>query len=253
MARLDAADRQGALKVMGKLFEELAAATNASGKNIKRENNDDKDKKYLLTNQYTRKESVRLKPGQDSLFTTFNNLVVAGALKRAFDLDLETTDGKVKFGSLTKPTEGANYGNVAEGVFAAALAARFSMGRNKVMTSADDVYRMIGKINPTSMPGRTSQKAVFVTEAPNFGIPLKDKITTTITLAKVNMDFLKNPQNTEALRDYVIASLTYANRESVREWVKTIYTNGRQDRVEIDADGVTNEKTSKIDVCLNKT
>ena len=62
MARLDAADRQGALKVMGKLFEELAAATNASGKDIKRENNADKDKKYILTNQYSRKESVRLKP-----------------------------------------------------------------------------------------------------------------------------------------------------------------------------------------------
>ena len=58
-------------------------------KDIKRENNTDKDKKYLLTNQYTRKESDRLNPGQDSLFTTFNNLVVAGALKRAFDLDLD--------------------------------------------------------------------------------------------------------------------------------------------------------------------
>ena len=91
MARLDAADRQGALKVMGKLFEELAAATNASGKDIKRENNADKDKKYILTNQYSRKESVRLKPGQDSLFTRFNNLVVAGALKDAYNLDLETT------------------------------------------------------------------------------------------------------------------------------------------------------------------
>ena len=46
MARLDAADRQGVLKVMGKLFEELAAATNASGKDIKRENNEKKDKQY---------------------------------------------------------------------------------------------------------------------------------------------------------------------------------------------------------------
>ena len=60
MARLDAADRQGVLKVMGKLFEELAAATNASGKDIKRENNEKKDEQYQLTNQYTRKQSVRL-------------------------------------------------------------------------------------------------------------------------------------------------------------------------------------------------
>ena len=67
------------------------------------------------------------------------------------------------------------------------------------------------------------------------------------------MDFLRNPQNTEALRDYVLASLTYANRESVREWVKTIYTNGRRDEVEIDADGVTNESSSKIDVKVSIT
>ena len=72
MARLDAADRQGALKVMGKLFEELAAATNASGKDIKRENNTDKDKKYLLTNQYTRKESVRLKPAGLKVYFSFH-------------------------------------------------------------------------------------------------------------------------------------------------------------------------------------
>jgi len=253
MARLDGADRQGVLKVMVKLVEELAAASNASGKDVKRENNQKKDEKYQLTSQYTNKQSVRLKPGQDNLFTTFNDLVVAGSLKRAFDLDLETTDGKIKFGSLKKPSEGANYGNVAEGVFAAALAARFSKGRYKMMTSADDVYTMIGKISPTSMPGRTSQKAVFQVEAPNFGTSLTDIITTTITLAKVNMDFLKNPSNKEALREYVNASLTYANRESVRDWVKTIYTNGRQDRVEIDADGVTNEKTSKIDVKVSIT
>ena len=253
MARLDGADRQGALKVMGKLFEELAAATNASGKNIKRENNDDKDKKYLLTNQYTRKESVRLKPGQDSLFTTFNNLVVAGALKRAFDLDLETTDGKIKFGSLKKPTEGANYGNVAEGVFAVALLARFSSGRVKRDTTAFDVYNLIRKISYSPMPGRTSVKAILNETAPNEGISATDNIICNITLAKVNMDFLINPNNREALLDYVIASLTYANKDSVRKWVETIYTNRRVDTVKIDADGVSNERTSKIDVKVSIT
>ena len=83
MARLDAADRQGVLKVMGKLFEELAAATNASCKDIKRENNEKKDEQYQLTNQYTRKQSVRLLKGQDSKFTDFNNFIVANSLKRA--------------------------------------------------------------------------------------------------------------------------------------------------------------------------
>ena len=43
---------------------------------------------------------------------------------------------------------------------------------------------MIGKISPTSMPGRTSQKAVFQVEAPNFGTSLTDIITTTISIIK---------------------------------------------------------------------
>tara|TARA_B100000614_G_C14512295_1_gene479081 strand:+ start:26 stop:1432 length:1407 start_codon:yes stop_codon:yes gene_type:complete len=253
MARLDAADRRGALKVMGKLFEELAAATNASGKNIKRENNEDKDKKYNLTNQYTRKESIRLKSGQDGLFNRFNELIVAGNLKQAFDLDLETTEGKVKFGSLTKPTEGANYGNVAEGVFAVALAARFSSGRVKRDTTAFDVYNLLRKISPSPMPGRTSVRAILNESAPNRDIPGRDKVICDITLAKVNMDFLRNPNNREALLEYVIASLAYANRQSVREWVETIYTNGRIDTVKIMADGVSNEKTSKIDVKVSIT
>ena len=78
MARLDGADRQGALKVMGKLFEELAAATNASGKDIKRENNKDKDEK--LDQRYSKKESVRLSGNQEGVFQQFNNLITAGNL-----------------------------------------------------------------------------------------------------------------------------------------------------------------------------
>ena len=253
MARLDAADRQGVLKVMGKLFEELAAATNASGKDIKRENNEKKDEQYQLTNQYTRKQSVRLLKGQDSKFTDFNNFIVANSLKRAFDIDLETTDGKIKFGSLKKPSEGANYGNVAEGVFAVALLARFSSGRVKRDTTAFDVYNLIRKISYSPMPGRTSVKAILNETAPNEGISATDNIICNITLAKVNMDFLINPSNREALLDYVIASLTYANKDSVRKWVETIYTNRRVDTVKIDADGVSNERTSKIDVKVSIT
>ena len=67
------------------------------------------------------------------------------------------------------------------------------------------------------------------------------------------MDFLINPSNREALLDYVIASLTYANKDSVRKWVETIYTNRRVDTVKIDADGVSNERTSKIDVKVSIT
>ena len=93
---------------------------------------------------------------------------------------------------MKKPSEGANYGNVAEGVFAVALLARFSSGRVKRDTTAFDVYNLIRKISYSPMPGRTSVKAILNESAPNEGISATDNIICTITLAKVNMDFLIN-------------------------------------------------------------
>ena len=248
MARLDTTtNKQGALKFMGRLFEDLASATSGGGKNISRENNIDKDSK--LDQRYSKKESVRLSGNQEGIFQQFNNLIVAGNLSQAYNLDLQTTQGLIKFGSLSKPSVGANYGNVAEGVFAAALAARFTGGRTKRDTTAFDVYNILNQINPSPIPGKKSSKAVIQTSAPNAiaGVG-NDTIITEITLAQVNMEFLRNPNNRDALLDYVIASLAYANRDSVRQWVRTIYTNGRRDTVKIMADGLTNERTTKIDV-----
>ena len=112
----------------------------------------------------------------------------------------------------------------------------------------------MSRLSPSPIPGKKSSRAVLQTSAPNAVAGVgSDTIITEITLAKVNMDFLINPNNREALLDYVIAALTYANRESVRKWVKTIYTNGRRDTVKIMADGVSNERTSKIDVKVSIT
>ena len=253
MARLDATtNKQGALKFMGRLIEDLASATSGGGKNISRENNNDKDAK--LDQRYSRRQSVRLSANQEGVFQQFSNLIVAGNLTQAYNLDLQTTQGLIKFGSLSKPSVGANYGNVAEGVFAAALAARFTGGRTKRDTTAYDVYNILSQISPSPIPGKKSSKAVIQTSAPNaVGGVGNDTIITEITLAQVNMDFLRNPNNREALLDYVIAALTYANRESVRQWVRTIYTNGRRDTVKIIADGVSNERTTKIDVKVSIT
>ena len=112
--------------------------------------------------------------------------------------------------------------------------------------NVEKLPNLIRKITYSPMPGRTSVKAILNETAPNEGISATDNIICNITLAKVNMDFLINPSNREALLDYVIASLTYANKDSVRKWVETIYTNRRVDTVKIDADGVSNERTSKI-------
>ena len=160
MARLDATtNKQGALKFMGRLFEDLASATSGGGKNITRENNKDKDEK--LDQRYSKKESVRLSGNQEGVFQQFNNLITAGNLSQAYNLDLQTTQGLIKFGSLSKPSVGANYGNVAEGVFAAALAARFTGGRTKRDSTAYDVYSILSRLSPSPIPGKKSSRAVL--------------------------------------------------------------------------------------------
>jgi ClpP class serine protease len=67
------------------------------------------------------------------------------------------------------------------------------------------------------------------------------------------MNFLTNPANIEALAQYITASIQYADRQVVREWVNTIYYNKRIDTVEVKADGVSDSRSTKIDVQVKIT
>ena len=67
------------------------------------------------------------------------------------------------------------------------------------------------------------------------------------------MNFLRNNINKESLREFVNASLQYANRGSVMSWVKTIYENNKKDTIEILGDGVSNQKSTKVDVRVKIT
>ena len=67
------------------------------------------------------------------------------------------------------------------------------------------------------------------------------------------MNFITNPNNLESLSGYINASIQYSDRQSVKNWVKTIYTNRRVDTVEITADGLSAAKSSKIDVKVKIT
>ena len=81
----------------------------------------------------------------------------------------------------------------------------------------------------------------------------KDILKLSIVLGSANMNFLTNSINRESLREFVNASLNYANRTSVKSWVKIIYENNKQDTIEILGDGVSNQKSTKVDVRVKIT
>ena len=97
--------------------------------------------------------------------------------------------------------------------------------------------------------------ATYSGTAPNFGLPesQSDRIILKIVLKKMNMAFLTNPINIDSLAQYYTSAIQFADRQSVKDWVKTIYHNRRIDTVEITADGVSGATSTKIDVQVKIT
>ena len=101
----------------------------------------------------------------------FQNYVKAGdmlaALETTFISD-QLNKKEIQFGQVCKPKVGANMGDTAEGVFAAAIACRFAMPakRRGVNVTTTDVFSMIH-----ALPKRKGADSVTKTyKAPNKGI-----------------------------------------------------------------------------------
>ena len=131
MARLDSKDNVNLIKLLGNLIEDLNASIER-GVSVKRENDEKRDGR-LDPNRYTNKQSVIIKKGQENLINQFITNVAQRQKAAAMSIDLLTTENKlIKFGSLSAPTNvSGNIGDIAEGVFAAALAARFINRNNQ--------------------------------------------------------------------------------------------------------------------------
>ena len=186
-----------------------------------------------------------------NIINRFVSLATAGNDKQATDLKVEVKEVKrlIPIGTFTKPTIKVNMGDVAEGVFACAITARF-INREVNQISARDVMGIIGSLAPQPILGRKSQRAIYSTTAPNLGVQVRDGIKLELVLGAANMAFVVKGQG---LEQFVAASLQYANRQSVTTWVKTLYTNRRADRIEILGDGVSGQRSTKVDTKVKVT
>lgn len=154
------------------------------------------------------------------------------------------------FGQILKPKIRANMGDVAEGVFAAAIAVRFT-NRNTTVTKSDVNSLIQGLPTPVSRnKGKVVQKTF---KADNKDIDLKDDVILKIALAEANISFLLDSRSQSALSSYIDSAVKYANDQKVQKWAKLVYENGRYDKIEVTADGLGGQTSTKVDVDVRIT
>ena len=167
----------------------------------------------------------------------------------------------------------ANRGDVAEGIMGAALTAKFikrSLGQtvdNLPQVNATDVDSVLAKFFrsggtysktvrdvpkpfdyiPQGVPGNEVETTVNIVRELTF----KDKVVFKLTLPKPAMDFLSKQTNRTQVRDIFERAVRYANSDPtfIRE-ANRLATNAKNDKILVDADGVSNQLQTKVDIGL---
>ena len=167
----------------------------------------------------------------------------------------------------------ANRGDIAEGIMGAALTAKFikrQLGQsvdNLPQVNATDVDAVLAKFFRS---GGIYRKTVRDVPKPFDYIPqgafgnevettvnivrelmFSDKVVFKLTLPQKAMDFLSKQSNRTQVRDIYDRAIKYANSDSIfiRE-ANRLATNAKNDKILVDADGVSNQNETKVDIGL---
>ena len=167
----------------------------------------------------------------------------------------------------------ANRGDIAEGIMGAALTAKFikrSLGQtidNLPQVNATDVDAVLAKFFrsggtfsktvrdvpkpfdyiPQGVPGNEVETTVNIIRELMFS----DKVVFKLTLPKAAMEFLSKQTNRTQVRDIFERAVRYANNDPtfIRE-ANRLATNAKNDKILVDADGVSNQLQTKVDIGL---
>ena len=167
----------------------------------------------------------------------------------------------------------ANRGDIAEGIMGAALTAKFikrqsgQTVRDLPQVNATDVDAVLAKFFrsggtykktvrdvpkpyeyiPSNAPGDKIETTVNIIRELTFS----DKIVFKLTLPQAAMDFLSKQSNRTQVRDIFERAIRYANSDPtfIRE-ANRLATNAKNDKILVDADGVSNQLETKVDIGL---
>ena len=167
----------------------------------------------------------------------------------------------------------ANRGDIAEGIMGAALTAKFikrQLGQtvnDLPQVNATDVDAVLAKFFrsggtysktvrdvpkpfdfiPPDFPGDRIETTVNIVRELMFS----DKVVFKLTLPQPAMDFLSKQSNRTQVRDIFERAIRYANNDPtfIRE-ANRLPTNAKNDKILVDADGVSNQLETKVDIGL---
>ncbi len=144
-----------------------------------------------------------------------------------------------------------NLGDVSEGIMASAIGARF-INKNKRI-SISDLENVIKEMKK-NRNGNSSIK-IFKSENarhPKMNKILYDDVKVSINLASANMDMLFTDDANEKsiLRSLMSPCVSYANSTEINTAALMMYRNGKKDYIDIIADGISDQKGTKVDIKL---
>lgn len=164
--------------------------------------------------------------------------------------------GFVTMGAIAKanvstgsPRAKYNLGNVAEGVLAFAIAARFlnktrKIGEREVLAVRDAIAR-----------NRRGTSSEIILKSPNALHPgmkkkVDDDVKIVVNLAESNMDMLFTTDDLELdiLKTLIPPCVAYANAREINSAALMMYHNGKKDYIDVIADGIGDETGTKVDV-----
>ena len=152
---------------------------------------------------------------------------------------VDTSKKTYKLSDLFKSADyggaGQNKGNVAEGVFNIAVAARF-ISKGKKITDAD-AYAVRSKLYGSGM----IRKAEF--SSPNELTTVKDEVDVLIELNESDMNNFLNNKYPELMN----AAVIFANSVNVRKLADVLYKNNQMNHIDVKSLGVSGGKRTKID------
>ena len=164
--------------------------------------------------------------------------------------------GHVTMGAIAKanvstgsPRAKYNLGNVAEGVLAFAIAARF-LNKNKPVGE-----REVLAVRAAIAKNRKGTSSKIILKSPNAPHPkmkkkVDDDVKVVVNLAESNMDMLFTTDDIEMeiLRGLFPPCIAYANAREINTAALMMYRNGKKDYIDVIADGIGDETGTKVDV-----
>jgi len=189
----------------------------------------------------TSKDQPEVKSINDVIKGEVNGEQVSVPVKNIFKSDEMKAASK---GKEVKDVLG-NKGEIAEGIFAVATLAKMTQGRNGSPITAQDVFNFI-----TQLPDQGPANKAW--SSGDLASDMTDTFALTVALKPTTYSDFKDTDKLKRLMGpEVNAIVAYVNSPMVQKYMKYFAYNKRPDTVHIIADGISDEKGSKVDVMMH--